>query len=268
MTRQRRWQWTKTPKLLEVRLDGSRKQNRQVSSCRLTTTKNQKEEKAVVAVVDLIQGWITPFAKKQDLNCISTAKATPKDISSDLMKARISGERSYATFKEERLEKGPPATKFHDTMKTNRLNTFSSLYNKKEVKSKGRAISWKQISLCWSHHSNGTSVQSPDGRYLLSPWSITLGSVNTGRITQKDQQRLLSHSVAKKCDHSRETTRNLCFRCCWNGLSPKSKGDQATFGDIATTVLSMALNEASESNRIDLYLKRIMNTPSSTTKDY
>ena len=79
----------------------------------------QKEEKAVVAVVDLIQGWINPFAEKQDLICISTAKAAPKDISSELMKALDAGEQSYATFKKERLEKDPPATKFHDTMKTN-----------------------------------------------------------------------------------------------------------------------------------------------------
>ena len=30
------------------------------------------------------------------------------------------------------------------------------------------------------------------------------------------------------------------------------KGDQATFGDVATTVLSMALKEGSQSNRIDV----------------
>ena len=30
----------------------------------------QKDEKAVSAVVDLIQGWINPFAEKQDLVCI------------------------------------------------------------------------------------------------------------------------------------------------------------------------------------------------------
>ena len=36
------------------------------------------------------------------------------------------------------------------------------------------------------------------------------------------------------------------------GLVQRVKGDQATFGDVATTVLSMTLNEGAESNRIDV----------------
>ena len=99
----------------------------------------QKDEKAVSAVVDLIQGWINPFAEKQDLVCISTAKATPKDTS-DLMKAFEIGEQCYATFKSDRLEKDPPAKQFHDTTKTNRLKTFSNMCKNKDVKSSGRAI--------------------------------------------------------------------------------------------------------------------------------
>lgn len=100
----------------------------------------QKDEKAVSAVTDIVSGWINPFAEKQDLICISTAKAAPKDISSDLMKAYEIGEQSYAIFKSERLEKDPPAKKFHDPMKTNKLKTFSSMCKKKQVKSSGRAI--------------------------------------------------------------------------------------------------------------------------------
>ena len=67
----------------------------------------QKDEKAVSAVTDIVSGWINPFAEKQDLIYISTAKAAPKDISSDLMKAYEIGEQSYAIFKSERLEKDP-----------------------------------------------------------------------------------------------------------------------------------------------------------------
>lgn len=90
----------------------------------------QKDEKALSAVVDLIQGWINPFSEKQELVCISTAKAAPKDITSDMMKVSEIGEQSYATFKND-----PPAKKFHDTMKTNTLKTFSSMRKKKEGKS-------------------------------------------------------------------------------------------------------------------------------------
>ena len=35
-------------------------------------------------------------------------------------------------------------------------------------------------------------------------------------------------------------------------LVQRVEGDQATFGDVATTVLSMALKEGSQSNRIDM----------------
>ena len=106
----------------------------------------QKDEKAVSAVVDLIQGWINQFSEKQELVCIASAKVAPKDMTSDLMKAFEIGQQSYATFENE----------------------------------------------------NCASVV--DGM----------------------------------------------------GLVQRVKGDQATFGDIATTVLSMALNEGGKSNRIDV----------------
>ena len=53
--------------------------------------------------------WVNPFAEKQDLNSISTARTAPKDIASDLMKTHEIGEQCYSNFKEERLEKDPPA---------------------------------------------------------------------------------------------------------------------------------------------------------------
>lgn len=47
----------------------------------------KKDEEPVSAVVSLIQGWVNPFAEKQDLMSISTAKAVPKNIALVLMKA-------------------------------------------------------------------------------------------------------------------------------------------------------------------------------------
>ena len=55
-----------------------------------------------------------------------------------LLKAYEIGEQTYATFKDERLERDPPAKKFHDPMKTKKLKTFSNMCKKKEVKSSGR----------------------------------------------------------------------------------------------------------------------------------
>ena len=87
--------------------------------------------------------WVNPFAKKQDLTSISTARTAPKDIASDLMKTHEIGEQCYTNFKEERLEKDPPAKQFHDPIPANKLKTFSNLCKKKEVKSSGRVIIFK-----------------------------------------------------------------------------------------------------------------------------
>ena len=84
--------------------------------------------------------WVNPFAEKQDLISISTARTAPKDIASDLMKTHEIGEQCYSNFKEERLEKDPPVKQFHDPIPANKLKTFSNLYKKKEVKSSGRVI--------------------------------------------------------------------------------------------------------------------------------
>ena len=53
---------------------------------------------------DLIEGWVNPFAEKQDFINISTAKTAPRDISSDPVKAHEVGEQCYAIFKDRRLE--------------------------------------------------------------------------------------------------------------------------------------------------------------------
>ena len=105
---------------------------------KLRRTRIKKDEEAASAVFHLIQGWINPFAEKQDLVSISTAKIAPRDIASDLMKAHAIGEQCYSTFKDERLAQ--PAKKFHDPITANKLKTFSNLCKNKTVKSSGRVI--------------------------------------------------------------------------------------------------------------------------------
>ena len=139
----------------------------------LQRTRIKKDGEAVSAVVHLIEGWVNPFAEKQDLISISTARTAPRDIASDLMKAHEIGEQCYSYFKEERLEKDPPTKQFHDPIPANKLKTFSNLCKKKEVKSSGRVI-------IWSHHSDGTRAHSQDGRHpVASPRTFNLGSVHT-----------------------------------------------------------------------------------------
>ena len=82
------------------------------------------------AVVDLNKSWANHFGENLELISISTAKEAPRDIASDLLKAHETGEQNYATFKVERLDKDPPTKKFHDTIKANKLKTFSNLCKK------------------------------------------------------------------------------------------------------------------------------------------
>ena len=94
-------------------------------------------------MVELIKGWANPLSENQNLVSISTAKAPPKDIATDLVKAFEIGEKRYETFNEERMEKVPQVKKFHDPFKTtNKLKTFSYL-SKKHVTSGGRIVMLK-----------------------------------------------------------------------------------------------------------------------------
>ena len=214
----------------------------------------QKEEKAVLAVVDLIQGWINPFAEKQDLVSISTAKAAPEDITSDLMKAFEIGEQSYAAFKKERLEKDPPAKKFHDTMKTNRLKTFSSMYKKKEVKSKGRAIILKADRSLFGRIVVMAQARSLRMEDILChplgplPWAL---STPEG-LLRKTNKASLATMLQRNVTTLEQLPENCASVVDGMGLVQRVKGDQATFGDIAATVLFMALNEGGNRNRIDV----------------
>ena len=114
--------------------------NSETQHTELQSSRMKKDEQAVSAIVDLIQGWVNPFSESQDLISISTAKKAPRDIATDLKTAHAVGERCYANFKEERMEKTPQIRKFHDPLKTNKLKTFSDLNKKKQVPINDRSI--------------------------------------------------------------------------------------------------------------------------------
>ena len=118
-----------------VQASNSKTQHTELQSSRI-----KKDEQTVSSIVDLIQGWVNPFSESQDLISISTAKKAPREISIDLKTAHAVGERCYANFKEERMEKTPQIRKFHDPLKTNKLKTFSDLNKKKRVQTNDRSI--------------------------------------------------------------------------------------------------------------------------------
>lgn len=220
----------------------------------LQQTRIKTDEKAVSAVVELVQGWINPSGEKQELVCISTAKATPKDISCDLLKANEIGKQCYTTFKTERLEKDPPVKDFHDKMKLNQLKTFSSMCKKKEVKSNGREIILKADRSLFGRiivMSQARSLRMEEiFCYPLGPlpWSLS----TPDGLLRKTNKASLATVLQRNVSTVEQLPENCASVVDGMSLVQRVKGDQATFGDIATTVLSMALNEGGQSNRVDV----------------
>ena len=220
----------------------------------LQQTRIKRDEEAVSAVVHLIQGWVNPFAEKQVLISISTARTAPRDIASDLMKAHEIGEQCYSAFKCQRLDSDPPTKKFHDPLVTNKLKTFNNLCKKKEVKSSGRVIILKAdrslfgriIVMAQGHNLRMEDILSHPLGPL--PWAL---STPDGLLRKTDKASLaatLQKGIAA-VDHLPQNTASVVDGM---NLVQRIKGDQATFGDVAATVFSMALNEGRQSNRIDV----------------
>ena len=79
----------------------------------------EKDRADVNAFAELMEkGWVNPLGPEQsDIISLSTGIAVSPNIASDLMQAHQTGEEAYKKFRSERLEKGTPTAKFHDTMK-------------------------------------------------------------------------------------------------------------------------------------------------------
>ena len=170
------------------------------------------------------------------------------------MKAEKIGKLCYFTFKNERLEKDPPAKQFHDPIITNKLKTFSHLCKKTEVKSAGRVIILKADRSLF-----GRIVVMAQGRNLkmgdiLShplgplPWSLS----TPDGLLRKTNKSSLATSLQKNVEVAHELPSNSASVVDGMNLVQRIKGDQSTFGDIAVAVLLMALKEGSQSKRIDV----------------
>ena len=90
----------------------------------LHSSRIAKDEKDVSAMVELIKNWTDLFEGHTQLSSISTE---------DLARAYKVGEAAYADFKKTRLESQPPAVKFHDKLKKQKLKTFGALSETKKV---------------------------------------------------------------------------------------------------------------------------------------
>lgn len=104
----------------------------------LQKSRIKKDEKDVQEMTDLLlNSWLNPFSdESQPLASISTGAVPSPDIALDLAKAYLSGEAAYQGFKNNRLEPDKPLVKFHDTLKKQKLKTFTSMSKVKTIKKK------------------------------------------------------------------------------------------------------------------------------------
>ena len=102
----------------------------------LQPTRITRDESNVKSITSVLQNtWLNPFNPDlQDLVCLSTAKVTTPDVEHDLLQAKDIGEMAYKAFCEKRLQSNPPKVKFHNTITTAMLKTFTHLNKKTSVK--------------------------------------------------------------------------------------------------------------------------------------
>ena len=75
------------------------------------------DDRAVGAVVGLLENWKNPFDGSQDIVSLSSANVAPKNVTHDLLRAHSTGEEAYDSFKRERLEEASPKKQLCDPMK-------------------------------------------------------------------------------------------------------------------------------------------------------
>ncbi|XP_065900210.1 uncharacterized protein [Dysidea avara] len=220
----------------------------------LQQTRIQKDAETAATVCELIQGWINPFTENQDLLSISTARKAPREVASDLMKAHDIGQQCYSDFKDQRLEKDPPVKKFHDPIALNKLKSFSSLCKRKQVKSSGRVAILKADRSLFGRiivMAQGRNLKMED---ILShplgplPWALS----TPDGLLRKTNKAALATSLQSNVAPIEQLPDNFALIIDGMSLVQKVKGEQTTFGDVATAVLQMVLREGKHNKRIDV----------------
>ena len=222
----------------------------------MLSTRKVKDDKAVTSIENLIEGWNNPFKESKQLVSISTATEAPEDVTQDLMKAREIGEQAYKQFKEERLEAIQPKNKFHDPMKLKKLKTFSSLSKKRNVTAGGRTMILKADRSLFGRIIILGQNRKIEVRELLHyslgplPWALATPE----GFPRKTNKATLATYLQKDIHLADSLPRNSTTII--DGMSLVQKlnigGGQTTYGMVASSLLSMALHEGSQSKRIDV----------------
>ena len=80
-----------------------------------------RDERAVAAVVELLDNWTNSFEGSQHIVILSPGNVAPKDVTHDLLRVRRTGEEAYGSFKREWLEEASRKKLFHDPTRKTRL---------------------------------------------------------------------------------------------------------------------------------------------------
>ena len=229
----------------------------------LQQTRIQKDAETVATVCELIQGWINPLTENQDLLSISTARKAPREVAFDLMKEHDIGQQCYSDFKDQRLEKDPPVKKFHDPIALNKLKSFSSLCKRKQVKSSGRVAILKADRSLFGRiivMAQGCNLKMED---ILShplgplPWALS----TPDGLLRKTNKAALATSLQSNVAPIEQLPDNFALIIDGMSLVQKVKGEQTTFGDVATAVLQMVLREGKHNKRIDVVFDTYKENP-------
>lgn len=215
-----------------------------------------KDEIAVTSVVNTLDNWINPFENDCDIISLSSATAAPTDIVNDLLRAENAGLAAYQKFKEERLETQPPKIKFHDPLRKQKLKTFTDLSKTvKKVKASGREIILKADRMLF-----GKMILIAQTRKDLNmkdvlchplgplPWSL---ATPDGK-QRKTNKSTLAKELQKNVSVAEVIPQPSATIVDGMALVQRTKGDQKTFGQVASSILASALHEGSHSQRIDI----------------
>ena len=192
---------------------------------------------------------------QQDLVCLSTGKVAPPKIQQYLLAAKAVGEKAHEIFRVERLESQPPQTKFHDTISREKLQTFTDLNKKVQVKSRTS----KEIILKVDRNLFAQMILIAENRKLqmrevLShplgplPWAL---STADGSL-RKTNKAVLAKELQKSVPFADVIPQPSACMIDAMALVQRLKRDHKTFAEVADSLLSLVLHEGSNSKRIDV----------------
>ena len=98
-----------------------------------------RNDRAVAAVVELIDNWTHSSEGSQHIVILSSDNVAPKDGAHDMLRVRRTGEEAYDSFKREGLEEVSRKKQFHNPMRKTRLKTFTTIDRKKQGHITGNA---------------------------------------------------------------------------------------------------------------------------------